>query len=64
VNKPPSAQMFAALHSYASGETRLEDLPDIFQVMAKEFQKQEAEDYRRLRAVINYYPGIGKEEAI
>jgi len=61
VNKPPSAQMFTALHSYAAGETRLEDLPDIFQVMAKEFQKQEAEAYRSLRSVINYYPGIGEQ---
>jgi len=55
MNKPPSSEMFAALRSYAAGETRLDDLPDIFFVMAKEFQKQEAEAYRSLQAVLKYH---------
>lgn len=34
------------------------------EAMRDQFQKEEAEAYKSLRAVINYYPGIGKEEQL
>lgn len=53
--KTPSAQIFAVLHSYEANETHLDDFPDIFTVMAKKFQKQEAEAYRAYLALGEYH---------
>jgi len=61
MNKPQSAEIFAVLHSYEANETRLEDFPDIFVVMAKKFQKQEAEAYKSLQCLIKY---VGIKEAV
>jgi len=61
MNKRPSQTVDALIHTITTETLTQDDILAHLSIMQDNFQKDEAEAYRSLQAVINYYPGIGKE---
>ncbi len=57
MNNQPSQRITSVLCKHRAGEIPLKDLPEIFEVMARELESEEAAAYRSLQA-INSYHGV------